>query len=216
MARYVISDTHFGHANILLYELSRLTQMQMAGHNDFDRFLVESWNDRVGRSDRVLHLGDVAFGDGYRYAGKLAGDITLIVGNHDRPKYLEYYKSLGWDVVQGVRIGLKGGERVARQLRRIYGDRCDHPLLSAIVERVRERVVLFSHFPVFDDNPYDEKFADIREMLEFVFVECGCDLNVHGHIHSKQAKEPFCINASVERIGFEPLSLERLLLDSRL
>ncbi len=210
MKSFVVSDTHFGHTNILLYEPSRATHMHLSGHSSFDRYLVERWNERVGVNDSVLHLGDVAFGDGHIVAKKLKGRITLIKGNHDRPKYLKYYKSLGWDVIDGVRIGLDEGGRILNSLRRVYGEHSRHPLLSAIVERIGDRVVLFSHFPVFDDNPYDEKFSQVREMLEFLFVECGCDLNIHGHIHSQKAKEPFCINASVEHTGFKPCLLEEL------
>lgn len=38
-----------------------------------------------------------------------------------------------------------------------------------------------------------------------------CDTNIHGHIHSICLDEKFCINASVEAIGFKPVCLSELL-----
>jgi len=46
----------------------------------------------------------VAFKEGYTLAKKLNGKITLIKGNHDKDGHIEFYKSLGWDVSEGVRI----------------------------------------------------------------------------------------------------------------
>ncbi len=205
---FVVADTHFGHTNMLTYEPIRVVKMQIEGYNDFDRFLVDWWNITIAPQDEVLHLGDVAFKRGYELAKKLNGRVTLIKGNHDKERHLEFYRELGWDVIEEPRIELECGKRVLQKIRRLYGE---HPLFCGLVREVGGKRVLFSHFPVFDENPYDEKYSQVRNMLEFVFIECGCEINIHGHIHSLKAKEPFCVNACLEYNDFEIKRVEELL-----
>ena len=88
----IISDTHFCHMNILLYEPIRLQYAQMEGYEDFDKFLIDRTNKYVKKDDEILHLGDVAFGNCCKQIHKLNGKFTLIKGNHNRTKYLKYYK----------------------------------------------------------------------------------------------------------------------------
>jgi len=63
--------------------------------------------------------------------------------------------------------------------------------------------VIFSHFPIFDDNPYDKKYSIITTILEYIFKETQCNINIHGHTHSKIAKENFCKSACLELNNFE-------------
>lgn len=89
---WVISDTHFGHENIL--------QFKDEGGNavrDFDSVshmnetMVENWNRVVKPGDKVYHLGDVFFGskdDFKRLWPRLNGSKRLVVGNHDDIKFL--------------------------------------------------------------------------------------------------------------------------------
>ena len=51
MQTFVISDTHFGHANMTKYH---------DRPERFDRVLIENWNRVVGKQDLIIHLGDVA------------------------------------------------------------------------------------------------------------------------------------------------------------
>ncbi len=71
---------------------------------------------------------------------------------------------------------------------------------------------MFSHFPVFDDNIYDkEKYKHIAEPLEYLYTATGCNLNIHGHTHSKPAKEPFCKSACLELTEYEVKRLSSFL-----
>ncbi len=92
---YITADTHFGHTNMLDYEPMRLQKAKSMGYDSFDDFMVDIWNGTVKKGDKVLHLGDFAFKDGYKIAQKLNGDITLLVGNHDKKEYVRFYKKLG-------------------------------------------------------------------------------------------------------------------------
>lgn len=77
---WFISDTHFGHRNIITYcrpHFSSLDEMEAA--------LIENWNSAVKPQDLVYHLGDFAWkaSDAERVRPLLNGSIRLVVGNHD-------------------------------------------------------------------------------------------------------------------------------------
>lgn len=82
MKIWIISDTHFGHENIIKYA-SRPFKNAL----EMDQALIANWNRLVGPDDLVYHLGDFAFGpvDQQKALVKqLNGKILLIRGNHDR------------------------------------------------------------------------------------------------------------------------------------
>lgn len=79
---WVVSDTHFGHNNIISY-----CGRPFANAEIMDEVLVENWNSVVKDGDIVYHLGDVYFGVNGRDAlSKLKGRKRLILGNHDDGK----------------------------------------------------------------------------------------------------------------------------------
>lgn len=98
---FVISDTHFGHENILGFKredgslLRKFDSIQ-----DMDETIVQNWNSIVNDNDIVYHLGDVYFGQGYQVLSRLKGRKRLILGNHDdgKCKHLQKYfqKILMW------------------------------------------------------------------------------------------------------------------------
>jgi calcineurin-like phosphoesterase family protein len=82
MTAFFVSDTHFGHANVILY-----CKRPYADVAEMNRAMTERWNARVKPGDTVYHLGDFALGPGAELDGhraKLAGHIVLVKGNHDR------------------------------------------------------------------------------------------------------------------------------------
>ena len=63
---WLISDTHFGHENILNFIDSRTglkVRPGFANVDEMDECMVENWNSVVKKGDKVWHLGDVMFGD---------------------------------------------------------------------------------------------------------------------------------------------------------
>ncbi len=85
--RWFISDTHFGHANILLFEPELRPFKTIEEHDDF---IIEEWNAVVQKNDVIYHLGDVAFRDFPIYKlGFLNGHKRLIMGNHDQYSRLQ-------------------------------------------------------------------------------------------------------------------------------
>jgi calcineurin-like phosphoesterase family protein len=103
MARecFVISDTHFGHKNILKFtgandELIR----PFDSVEEMDEHMVERWNSVVGKGDIVYHLGDVFMGSKTSFDkvwSRLKGSKNLVIGNHDDIRYLSsggYFKEI--------------------------------------------------------------------------------------------------------------------------
>lgn len=78
---FLISDTHFGHHNIIEY-----CNRPFADIDEMDEKMIQNWNSVVKPGDHIYHLGDVYMGDGERFLKKfsrLNGKKRLVLGNHD-------------------------------------------------------------------------------------------------------------------------------------
>ena len=79
--KYFISDTHFGHKNIIEYENRPFNSIE-----EHDITLISNWNKVVSDRDEIYILGDFIFGK-KEYAlnilRRLKGKKYLIRGNHD-------------------------------------------------------------------------------------------------------------------------------------
>lgn len=93
---WVVSDTHFNHANILNFTDSNtdeLVRPQFSSVQEMNEVIIQRWNEVVKPGDKVYHLGDVVMGndqEGWmkRHWPRLMGKKRLIVGNHDNIKML--------------------------------------------------------------------------------------------------------------------------------
>ena len=88
---WLISDTHFGHHNIIQF------CDRPVNHEDV---MMNNWRNTVGPDDTILHLGDVAFGNRrgiYLWTqdiNELPGRKLLIKGNHDHSSSIKIYKAI--------------------------------------------------------------------------------------------------------------------------
>ena len=81
---YVVSDTHFDHANIMKYCPWR--QSWADDRSSMNETMRARWNATVTENDLVIHLGDFAFAGRKRLRNlreSLNGSILLLKGNHD-------------------------------------------------------------------------------------------------------------------------------------
>jgi calcineurin-like phosphoesterase family protein len=92
---WFISDTHFGHKNILQYEKEA---RPFSSIEEMNEVMIENWNRVVKKNDIVYHLGDFAFGRlNIKIAERLNGKKKLVMGNHDTyptSDYLKYFDKL--------------------------------------------------------------------------------------------------------------------------
>ena len=97
---FFISDTHFGHANMLKFVNYDGTRMRpFDSIEEVDELMIENWNKVVKPNDRIYHLGDVCYHCGNRdqIMQRLNGKKVLIKGNHDRDQlgwYMKYFEDI--------------------------------------------------------------------------------------------------------------------------
>lgn len=87
---FFTSDHHFGHTNII-----RHANRPFASVEEMDEALITNWNNLVGRSDTVYHLGDFSFHRRDKTAeilDRLNGAIHLVKGNHDRRMHSSLFR----------------------------------------------------------------------------------------------------------------------------
>lgn len=82
MARYLISDHHFGHARIIEY-----TDRPFDSVGDMNQALLSRHYETIGDDDVLIHLGDVAIDmrdgtDTIKFVDRLDANL-LVRGNHD-------------------------------------------------------------------------------------------------------------------------------------
>lgn len=89
---YLISDTHFGHANILTFKRDDGVPLRsFSSVEEMDEHMIQQWNSVVNDGDRVYHLGDVVMNRRYLHTlSRLKGRLCLIKGNHDIFKLKDY------------------------------------------------------------------------------------------------------------------------------
>lgn len=208
---FIISDSHFGHKKVLEKEPLRNALAWKNGFMDFDSFSVHMWNKRVLEDDFILHLGDLYFKDGWKQLLKLQGRKKLLVGNNDLKKYHLLNEFEDWQVCKKISLKFEGKKPIFQKLKKKWGvNVLKDKLLNAIVLDIGKERVMFSHFPVMNRKKND-RYACTRDVLDELYRLCECSLNIHGHTHSKNTKNPFCINVSGEIVGFQPIKIGEAL-----
>lgn len=80
--RFYISDLHYFHFNML----SRMDCRGFENLEEMHEYMISKWNDKVGKNDEVVIVGDLSFGNGLQtneVLKRLKGKKFLVEGNHD-------------------------------------------------------------------------------------------------------------------------------------
>jgi calcineurin-like phosphoesterase family protein len=102
---FLISDNHFGHANILNFRKQNGDRLRaFASVEEMDEHMIKKWNSVVRPQDHVYNLGDVVMRQQVLdvVMPQLNGHKRLVRGNHDifRTKhYMRYF-----DEIYGLRV----------------------------------------------------------------------------------------------------------------
>ena len=91
MSIFYISDTHFGHSNIIKFDNRPFFSIE-----EMDRTLINNWNKVVTNEDTVMILGDFCWGledDWIKILDQLNGKKRLVRGNHDLKSMSKTLKS---------------------------------------------------------------------------------------------------------------------------
>jgi calcineurin-like phosphoesterase family protein len=165
---WFISDTHFGHQNVINYCLRPFkTKEQM------DKFLIFQWNCFIAPEDTVYHLGDFSLNkEALSILGpKLNGRKFLVSGNHDKTYMfknrsnkklqteLNKATTAGWTVNQKIELGA--------------------------VKNGKDLTIIMTHLPPKQEGTeaYDARYMNER-------IEHNPNaLHLHGHLHGKYVKK---------------------------
>ncbi len=199
----IISDPHFGHTSINTFMPMREIFAKENKFRSFEEYMITEWNKHLEEGKQVFCLGDFSFKTHVNYGNFISGNNILLPGNHDHFSE-DTYLSNGF---KNVLLGLNLIENNIH----FKSPDFDSRLLNCLIVSIEGVKIMFSHFPVFDDNPYDKKFHEITDKLNELFLDFDCNLNIHGHTHSLNAKEKFCFNASIEANNFKLLSIGEIL-----
>ncbi|AIQ13366.1 metallophosphoesterase [Paenibacillus durus] len=96
---YFTSDHHFGHKAIIDYESRPFETVEQMNES-----MIASWNQTVGQTDQVFHLGDFSSlgkEETSQILSRLNGYKTLILGNHDRDRSRSWWLDAGFQEVSG-------------------------------------------------------------------------------------------------------------------
>lgn len=101
MNTFLISDTHFGHSNILTFKKECGAPLRAFSNiEEHDEYLIARWNSVVSKNDKIYHLGDVGHKNWTGLSNvlsRLNGRKVLIKGNHDGFKpsqYLQHFTDI--------------------------------------------------------------------------------------------------------------------------
>lgn len=182
---FVVSDTHFGHANIIRY-----CNRPFADADEMDRQLVAKWNQTVPRDATVWHLGDVTTKPEKLAArmNQLNGRKILIAGNHDQPHPISVHKK------GRLPEELAGYARAYREA----GFEAVH-LCGAFTLPNFGRVFV-THYP----------YSDRPDWLRVRLPDDGITPLLHGHVHDKWRFKGRMLNLGVEVQGYRPMSLREI------
>jgi calcineurin-like phosphoesterase family protein len=102
---YVTADLHFGHKNIIEYEIRPFNSVE-----DMDERLISNWNSALSNKEKIFVLGDFSFYNKERTAEivrRLNGRKVLVLGNHDRSHSIKWWYDIGFSEVYKYPIVFK-------------------------------------------------------------------------------------------------------------
>jgi calcineurin-like phosphoesterase family protein len=187
--RFFTSDTHFGHKNIIKY-----CERPFADFEEMDEAIVENWNNVVGDTDVIYHLGDLALGPSERWNDiltSLNGYKIFVVGNHDRIFAGEKERQrLKWD------------EKYHEWFDEVYDNYEGLTLADGTV-------VNLSHFP------YEADHMDESRYMAYRLEDKGVPL-IHGHTHldqiiSRSKAGTLQIHVGQDAFDYTPVSEDQVI-----
>lgn len=115
--RYLISDTHFSHKNIIEY-----CNRPFGSLEEMNECIIRNWNTVVNPDDIVYFLGDFCKGNNCVLT-ELLGQKIFIRGNHDKhfPHFMYSYQKLTYRGIKFVMVHDPGDVGRARGIRHHQG-----------------------------------------------------------------------------------------------
>lgn len=198
---YIISDTHFGD-EVIAGEPNRPS----------DEELVKNINAKCGKTDLLIHLGDV--GDTSYIARLRAKRKILIMGNHDCGHTL-YERQI---ITRTFPQEIFQKDEALLEMKRIYPD-CRYIISEEYNFENENHVWVVKADNMLFDEVYEgpimigEKLILSHEPIK----NCPWVFNLHGHIHDKRAKnDKYHFNCCLNAINYEPINFNKWMKEGHL
>lgn len=181
---WVVSDTHFGHQNIVGFCHRPM---------DHEQVMIAEWRAHVPDDATVLHLGDLCYKSNAQFKHILAPELTgarklLILGNHDRQRF-SFYRDCGFKIVKPF------------ELRVGYDSDFNLDVRPGVDWPFKTWRVSFSHYPLKEPGGFDR-------------IHLHGHIHNNGYGGKDSPFVPFSagqINLSVEQMHYRPVNLKSLL-----
>lgn len=237
---FLISDTHFGHFRVLIFEPIRL------------EYLADYNTDVTTECQELLSLLETTPPDEHRdnpRINELAKflidfhDIMLtekwnsVVGPNDTVLHLgdfafrgitEYTSGLNGnkillrgnhDLKNGRTYIDDGWKDIIESVKMVVGGKVFEMIpnidkyWNGFLTEICGKKILFSHYPIQNNCEWDvKKYGPITNMLEEVYNGYGAEVNIHGHTHTKLSDGKMCINVSLEHCtSLTPMRIKDVL-----
>lgn len=189
---YLVSDTHFGHANICRY-----CDRPFSSRKEMDDALIENWNSVVPEDGIVVHCGDFmlphtpGFKEYWKYVKRLNGTIYLCPGNHDRISHGSYNESHPDVSKNKLQLNLPPKMVVMNDIMKINVDgvsimACHYPMLAYPTD-----YQVFGHIHTLSDGTCHGVDGDVVVRTRKTQYDVGVDQNGYKPISYTQLKEIF-------------------------
>lgn len=182
---YIISDTHFSHANIIKY-----CDRPYNNISEMNQDIIDKWNSTVSPDDIVFHLGDVGFGLVEQLkplVESLNGHKILLRGNHDMKRGTNSWGNIGFEYTY------KKGHISLADLNILTKEMFDQKFIN--FSDWEDNEIFFSHSPFQCEN----NILNIHGHIHNVPL----DTTLHN------PKTHICV--SIEMIDYQPIALDVLL-----
>lgn len=196
---YILSDTHFGEADLKEAFPKRPT----------DEELVKRINSACGKSSLIIHLGDV--GD-TSFISRLRGDKWLIKGNHDKgnQNYERKWLQLIYDADSYSEDFIK------KDIKEKYPDY----QLTYISEEYAFHSPFERRVAHIDNHLFDKIFEGPVMLSEKIIlshepIDTPWAYNIHGHCHTPLSYDPGT-NVCLDITNYTPLNFNQFLKEGKL
>lgn len=193
---YLISDTHFGEADL----------KEVFSNRPSDKELIKQINRIAGSKDLILCLGDV--GD-TSYLQKLRADCWVILGNHDggasnyqRQVWVQKFDKAKWQRNEAL-----------DEMKRLY------PNCHYSIDEGHQFTSPFEYWEIKADNKLAKQVFTGPVMISEKLIlshepipSLTWAMNLHGHSHQGPVRQDSChYNCALEVNDYMPISLNTLM-----
>lgn len=213
MKKFYISDTHFGHKNILTYD-----QRPFFSVEEMEEEMVSLWNGRVTNEDIVYILGDFCWSgkveEWKRILDRLNGTKMLIRGNHDFPKDHFEGKDLLEDGLEGRFAGVydyyEADDYIDGQKYRVLMSHYPMPFYKSSWNP--KNIMLYGHVHITSE---EGMLSDLRkELLENIRLAQG--VGNESLVNSLNKAQFFNVGCMMRYMGYGPRELKDIVRDKLL